>query len=218
MASAIEGRSYVVTGGSGAVATAVKRGFENAGARVFSPTHRDFDLTTVAGAEAMIARAEATLGGVDGLIHTVGGFAMAKVHEASPADYDRMFDLNVRSLFYVARALLPSLLERKRGFLAAFSSEPGWSGAASGASLYAAAKSAVATFMRSLDAELAGTQVRVAIVYPMGAIDTPANRRDMPDFPVEKLIDPSEIAATLVHAAGLSDRARLTELPIWPAR
>lgn len=95
---------------------------------------------------------------------------------------------------------------------AAFSSEPGWTGASPGSALYGAAKSAVTTLLRSLD----GTDVRVAVVYPMGAVDTPANRRDMPGF--ERFIDPREIAETLVHAAQRSRAGRLLELAIHPPR
>jgi NADP-dependent 3-hydroxy acid dehydrogenase YdfG len=230
----LQDRAFLITGGGGAIARPIVRAFAGAGARVAVVDRtlehaRDAaaevngvpigaDLTTPAGADAMVARAIETLGRVDGVIHTVGGFSMGKVHEVAPADYDRMFDLNVRSLFYVARSLLPGMLARKEGFLAAFSSEPGWTGAAPGMSLYAAAKSAAATFLRSLDGELTGTQIRVAIVYPMGAVDTPANRRDMPAFDVDRYIDPDEIAQALLHAATRGPRARLTELPIWPAR
>jgi NADP-dependent 3-hydroxy acid dehydrogenase YdfG len=72
--------------------------------------------------------------------------------------------------------------------------------------------------MHSLDGELAGTQVRVAVVYPMGAVDTPANRRDMPDFDPARFIDPNEIAAALVFAAERSPRGRILDLPIYPPR
>ena len=48
--------------------------------------------------------------------------------------------------------------------------------------------------MRTLEAEAKGTQVGVCIVYPMGAIDTPANRKDMPNADPRTWIDPAEIA------------------------
>jgi NADP-dependent 3-hydroxy acid dehydrogenase YdfG len=166
----------------------------------------------------MVRAAVEGCGQLDGLIHTVGGFAMGRLEESQPADYDRMFDLNVRTLYHALRSAVPRLRGSEHGFVAAFSSEPAWTGAAPGTSLYGAAKAAVANLMRSLDAELAGTQVRVAIVYPMGAVDTPANRRDMPAVDPARLIDPDEIAETLLHAASRSPRGRLLELPIYPPR
>jgi NADP-dependent 3-hydroxy acid dehydrogenase YdfG len=212
----LDGQVYVVTGGKGAIGRTLVTAFTAAGARTVVADRPEVDLLQAPAAEALVRDVIAREGRLDGLLHTVGGFAMGKVHEAPLADYDRMFDLNVRSLFYVARALVPHFLETKRGFLAAFSSEPGWSGTAPGSALYGAAKSAVATFLRSVDAELAGTDARVAIVYPMGAVDTATNRREMPGF--ERYIDPREIGETLVHAAQRSRAGRLLELAIHPPR
>jgi NADP-dependent 3-hydroxy acid dehydrogenase YdfG len=225
---------FVVTGGAGAIARPILASLAGAGAKVVAVDREQAharavadplggiglsaDLTKADGAAAMVADVEKQFGRVDGLVHTVGGFGMGKVHEAPVADYDRMFDLNVRTLFYTVRAMLPGMLQRNRGFLCAFSSEPAWVGQAPGASLYAAAKAAVATFLRSLDAELGGSDVRVSIVYPMGAVDTPANRRDMPGFDQAKYIDPAEIAETIVFAASRGARARLPELPVYPHR
>jgi NADP-dependent 3-hydroxy acid dehydrogenase YdfG len=230
----LDGQVFIVSGGGGAIARPILQAFADAGANVVvvdrGLEHASraaetigglalaADLTTRDGAEQTVEAVITQLGRVDGLIHTVGGFAMGKVLEIDPAQYDQMFDLNVRTLFHTVRAVLPHLLTRKSGFLAAFSSEPAWTGAGPGKALYAAAKSAVATFLRSLDGELAGTAIRVSVVYPMGAVDTPANRRDMPDFDPAGYIDPADIAATLLCAATLSPRARLPELPIFPAR
>src|SRR3569832_698679 len=207
---------FVVTGGKGAIGRSVVAAFAAAGAKVVAADRPEVDLLDAGSAEALVRDVLAREGRLDGLIHTVGGFTMGQLHEAPLADYDRMFDLNVRSLFHVARALVPHFLQTKRGFLAAFSSGPGWSGASPGSALYGAAKAAVATLLRSLDGELQGTDARVAVVYPMGAVDTPANRRDLPGF--ERFIDPVEIAETLVHAAQRSRAGRLIELAIFPPR
>jgi NADP-dependent 3-hydroxy acid dehydrogenase YdfG len=224
----------IVTGGSGGIGGAVTRAFARAGAKLVV-VERSLeqatriasevggraiaaDLTRPADAAHMVEEAQRTFGRLDGLIHTVGGFAMGRLAEADLGQYDRMFDVNVRSLFYALRAVVPALAAQKTGFVAAFSSEPALVGAQAGKALYAAAKSAVQMMMRTLDRELEGTDVRVAIVYPMGAVDTPQNRRDMPDFDPAGYIDPAEIAEALVFAAGRGPRARLTELPVWPGR
>ncbi|HVZ37472.1 MAG TPA: SDR family NAD(P)-dependent oxidoreductase [Polyangiaceae bacterium] len=212
----IDAHVYVVTGGKGAIGRSIVSAFTAAGARTVVADLPEVNLLEARGAEALVRDVLAREGRLDGVVHTVGGFAMAPVQEAALADYDRMFDLNMRSLFHVARAVIPHFLATKRGFLAAFSSEPGWSGTSPGAALYGAAKAAVATFLRSLDGELKGTDARVAVVYPMGAVDTPANRRDMPGF--ERFINPEDIAESLVHAARRSRAGRLIELAIHPPR
>src|SRR5579871_1583622 len=176
----IDERVIIVTGGGGAIARGILRSFARVGAKL-AVVDRTIeharagadavggvaivaDLTSGEGAEAMVRETRARLGRVDGLVHTVGGFAMAPLIGGDAALYDRMFDVNVRTLFHALRAVAPSLVAQGSGFLCGFSSEPGWTGAAPGAALYGAAKSAVATLLRSLDGELRGSAVDVAIV------------------------------------------------------
>jgi NADP-dependent 3-hydroxy acid dehydrogenase YdfG len=222
-------RVYIVTGGGGAIAQPILTAFAGAGAQLVAADRTleiaqraahghplAVDLSLPEGAAEMVAAAREKFGRLDGLIHTVGGFAMGKVQESDPALYDQMLDLNLRTLFYALRAVVPVLVERKEGFIAGFASEPAWTGAAPGTALYGAAKAAVAHLLHSLDAELRTTGVRVSVVYPMGAVDTPANRKAMPDFDPAGYIDPNDIAEALLFAATRSPRARALELPIWP--
>jgi len=222
--------TYVITGGGGALAGVVAEVFAKAGASLALVDLNEerirgraeslggmalgADLRTLAEAERMVAAVTQRFGRIDGLIHTAGGFAMAKAHESDEALYDRMFDVNVRTLFCTVRAVLPAMLESDDGFVAGISSSAAWQGGAAGMTLYAAAKGAVALYLRSLEKELRGTGIRVGIVYPMSPIDTPANRRDMPDADPEKWVDPTEIAGALLFAATRSRRGRLFELPI----
>jgi NADP-dependent 3-hydroxy acid dehydrogenase YdfG len=217
---------FIVAGGAGAIGRPIVSALQTAGAKVVVADRHEakeigdlalaVDLSRPEGADEMIKTTVGILKRLDGVISTVGGFAMGKLHEAPVADYDKMFDLNVRTLFHVARAVVPHFLAQKRGFLAGFASEPAWTGAGPGTALYAASKAAVATLLRSLDGELGGTDVKVAVVYPMGAVDTPANRKDMPGF--ARFIDPQDIADTLVHAASRSRAGRMLELPVFPPR
>lgn len=224
----------IITGAGGAIAGSIVDAFHRAGARLaLADTHVDHvrqratavgglaleaDLARAAAAEAMVRATLDRWGRLDGLIHTVGGFSAGALESAAPDDYDHLFDLNVRTLFHALRAVVPVLRARGDGFVAGFAAAPAWTGAGPGMALYGAAKSAVASLLRSLDGELAGTAVRVAIVYPMGAVDTPGNRKAMPAADPAAWIDPAEIAATLVHAATRSPRGRLLDLPVFPPR
>ncbi|RIH86629.1 putative oxidoreductase [Meiothermus luteus] len=230
----LEGKVYILTGGGGAVAGAIAESFARAGARLaFADAYEQpsleraqryggrafvVNLTHYPDAEHLVRQVKAQMGRVDGLIHTVGGFAYAPVKDTDPGLYDRMFDLNVRTLFYATRAVLPELLEQKDGFIAGIAAAAAWSGVGPGVALYAAAKAAVATYLRSLDAELGGTAIRVAVVYPMGAVDTPANRKEMPEADPMAWVDPAEIGESLVYAASRSPRGRVLELQIFPPR
>lgn len=227
-------RVFILTGGGGALAGPCARALAQAGARLvlvdrsearLAERAREFralalgaDLVTAEGAAAMAKDVMGRYGRIDGLVHTVGAFAPGRLVDGDTATYDRMFDLNVRTLFNVLCATAPGMLTRKSGFICAISSEPGWTGRAPGSALYGAAKAAATSLLRTLDAEAKGTQVGVCIVYPMGAIDTPANRREMPATDPQDFIDPAEIAASIVHAATRGPRGRLSELPIYPPR
>ncbi|HEY2746937.1 MAG TPA: SDR family NAD(P)-dependent oxidoreductase [Polyangia bacterium] len=227
-------RVFIVTGAGGALAGPIVRALAHAGARlVLVDRHDDHvrerarehhatalaaDLSTLEGATAMVNAVVGRHGRVDGLVHTVGGFAMGRIVDGDAATYDRMFDLNVRTLFNVLRAVAPGMLARGDGFICGISSEPGWTGRSPGTALYGAAKAAATSLLRTLEVEARGTQVGVCIVYPMGAIDTPANRKDMPNADPASFIDPNEIAASILHAATRGARGRLSELPIHPPR
>ena len=224
---------FIITGAGGGIAGAVIETFAGAGARLAlvdidreSIQERaaaadgvaiETDLTDPEAVTHMVRDARDKLGGIDGLIHTTGGFAMAAAHEGGVELYDKMFDLNMRTLVVTAGAVLPLFLEQGHGFLAAFSAAPGWQRSGGGGmSHYAAAKAAVAAFVHALQAEAGESGLRTAVVYPMGVVDTPGNRHNMPDADRSAWIDPREIARALLFAATTGDRGRVSDLAVFP--
>lgn len=230
----LQGKTYLLTGGGGSIAGSIAQAFSAAGARLalvdssaeqvnaraaqlgaraYGANLNDYEATLT-----LVNHVMADLGPIDGLIHTVGGFTMGPLVETEPKAFDRMFDLNVRTLYHAIRAVLPHLIQRQQGFIAGISAAPAWRGSGPGMALYGASKEAMASLLRSLDGELKGTQIQVAILYPMGTVDTPANRAQMPTANPETWIDPDEIAQTLMFAASRGPRGRLLELPLFPPR
>lgn len=223
---------FIVTGGAGAIAGAIAEVFTAAGARVVladlpeSAVARravelgahavEADLGTLGGAERMVAEAAGLFGRVDGLIHTVGGFAMTAASRADMVHYDLMLDSNLRTLFCAVRAVLPELLARRSGFIAGVSSSVVLEGAGAGMAVYAAAKGAVAAYLRAVDAEVGGEGIGVAVVYPHGPVDTPRNRAEMPGADPSAWVDAKEIGKALLFAATRSPRGRLLRLEIRP--
>jgi NAD(P)-dependent dehydrogenase (short-subunit alcohol dehydrogenase family) len=223
--------TYILTGGGGALAGSIARVFGEAGARlslVDSAAERveararelgaDWfaaDLTSADEARRVVDGTLTAAGRLDGLIHTAGGFAMAQAWERDEALYDRMLDANFRTTVTAVQACLPHFLRQGSGFIAAVSSHVVWNGeGAAGMAIYAAAKAALTFYLRSVNREVRRSGVRVAIVYPMAAIDTPANRAAMPDADPATWVDPDEIARVLLFASQRSDRGLLLELPI----
>lgn len=225
---------FVITGGAGALAGAVAAVFREAGARLvlvdpvaavheraaaLGATPVVADLTTLGGARRMVEATLAAHGRLDGVIHTAGAFATGPAETADEAAYGRMLDVNLRTLFCVARSTLPVMLDLGRGFLAGISSQVAWTGeGGAGMALYAAAKAAVAAYLRALAVELGPRRVAVAVVYPLAPIDTPANRRAMPETDPRDWVDPEEIGRALLFAATRPARGRLVELPIAAGR
>lgn len=223
---------FIITGGAGAIAGAIAEVFRNAGARVVladlpesSVSRRAVelgahavkaDLSTLGGAERMVAEAAGLFGQVDGLLHTAGGFAMAAAHHADMVHFDLMLDSNLRTLFCAVRAVLPELLARHAGFIAGISSSVVLEGGGAGMAVYAAAKGAVAAYLRAVDAEVRGEGVSVAVVYPLGPVDTPRNRAEMPSADPSSWVDAKEIGSALLFAATRSPRGRLVRLKVRP--
>jgi NADP-dependent 3-hydroxy acid dehydrogenase YdfG len=225
---------FLITGGAGALADGIAAVFGNAGARLVlvdraSEALREraaahgavpmtADLTDAAETAAMVREVEEAVGPLAGVVHTAGAFAMASAVAGDDELYDRMLDVNLRTLVNITRATLPGMVARGDGFLAGISSNVVWEGTGAAAmALYAAAKAAVAFYLRSVEREVRGAGVRVAIVYPLGPIDTPANRRAMPDADPGGWVDPAGIAEALLFAATRGPRGRLVELPIGAA-
>jgi NADP-dependent 3-hydroxy acid dehydrogenase YdfG len=226
---------FVITGGGGALAAAVAEVFRAAGAALMLADARGdglaeraerlgaawhvADLTSPGAAAAMAGEAEKRFGRVDGLIHLAGGFAFGGVLESDDAHLATMLDGNLRSLHNAVRAVLPRMLARGDGFVAGISSSVVWSGAgAAGMTAYAAAKAGVAYYLRSLDAEMRRRGVRVSVVYPLAPIDTPANRRAMPDADPATWVAPTAIGEALLFASTRPTRGRIVDLPVGVAR
>lgn len=221
---------FIITGGAGAVAGAVAEVFTAAGARLVladlpgSAVARravelgahavTADLATLSGAERVVGEAVGLFGQVDGLIHTVGGFAVAAAHRADTVHYDLLLDSNLRTLFCAVRAVLPELLARRSGFIAGISSSVVVEGGGAGMAVYAAAKGAVAAYLRAVDAEVGSQGINVAVVYPHGPVDTPRNRAEMPGADPNAWVDAKEIGQALLFAATRSPRGRLLQLEI----
>ena len=212
-------RTVVVTGGAGALGRALVQAFLAAGDRVVVPWivegERDevsqlwrtaleegrallveADVADEAGA-AELARSAP---GVEVLVNAVGGFGGGTRLADTPLElFDRMYRINVRSAVATTRALLPSMVTRRRGAIINVASQaaidtPG------GLSAYSASKAALIALTRTLQNELADTGVRVNAVVPT-TIDTPANREAMPGADASQWTPPERIAEVVLWLA-----------------
>lgn len=205
----------IVTGADGALGTAVVRRFAEAGyqvAALHGTCSEDAssegcfaagDLADEANATRVIDAAAAWLGGIDGFVHLVGGFAWQPVASARLADWRAMFDANLATAVASVSAALPHVADGGAiVFVGAQSAQP----AGLGFGPYGAAKAGVARLTEALSAELAPRGIRVNAVLP-AIIDTPRNRADMPEADPAGWTSPEAVADVIAFLASRSARA-----------
>jgi len=184
-----EGRRILVTAGTKGAGKATVRRFLAGGARVVTAARAvpegldgsefvQADLTTPEGCETLAEAAMQRLGGIDVLVHVVGGSsAPAGGFAALTEDHWRAeLDLNLMPAVRLDRLLLPQMLERGSGAVVHVSSIQGRLPLPDSTTAYAAAKAALTTYSKALSKEVGPKGVRVNVVSP-GWIMTEASGR-----------------------------------------
>jgi 3-oxoacyl-[acyl-carrier protein] reductase len=155
------------------------------------------------------------LGEIDVLVNNAGILIARPFEELTLDDWDRTMTTNVRSLYLMTRAVLPAMRRRRQGAIVNLASLAGRSGFAGGTA-YTASKHAVLGFSRSLMLEVRKDNIRVIAICP-GSVDT-SLLRDQPMLKSEpsRILQPEDVAASILHALTLPDRALVSELDIRP--
>lgn len=203
------GKVVVVTGASGALGAAVVTALRARGDRVGAIDHAastapltvelfragGVDLSDAAQAAAAIDAVARHFGQLDALINVAGAFAYETVAESDPATWSRLYAVNVLTAVNASRAAIPHLVKSSAGRIVNVGAM-GALRAGAGMGPYAASKAGVHRLTEALAAELKG-KVTVNAVLP-STIDTPANRRDMPDSDFSAWVTLDELAAVIL--------------------
>jgi NAD(P)-dependent dehydrogenase (short-subunit alcohol dehydrogenase family) len=184
-----EGKRVVITGGTKGIGAAVAARLGAAGARVVTAARTEpgdksmparfvrADVSTSNGVRALSERALDLLGGVDIVVHSVGGSSAPPggVLALTDADWQADIDLNLFAAVRLDRALLPAMLEQRSGVIIHISSIQRRLPLNSTIA-YAAAKAALSNYSKNLANELAPTGIRVNTIAP-GFVETSAAGR-----------------------------------------
>lgn len=171
------------------------------------------DISKKADAFALIEAAAETFGHVDVLVNNAGiALPPQLVTDVSDADYDRVFDINMKGVHNTVSAVLPQMVNRKSGNIVNISSLWGVVGG-SCETVYTASKAAVIGYTKALAKELGPSGIRVNCVAP-GFIRTEMNARfseeEIASFaeetPLCRVGDPQDVAkAVFFLATDMSD-------------
>lgn len=214
----------VVTGACGGIGSAVVDALRAGGADVVGLDAAvseagdvlECDVTDRDAVEQRLAEAERRLGGLDVIVNIVGisgrSLGDGPVHECTDEAWDRVMEVNTRSVFLVCRAAIPRL--RAGASIVNVTSVLGVTGDASGlfaTHAYAASKGALIALTRAMAATYADQGIRVNAVAP-GLVRTPMSGRAQMDEDVLRvagarqpltgaLIEPASVAAAVAFLA-----------------
>ncbi len=216
------GRTVLMTGAGGGLGSVAREVFASAGATVVRKDPKDpnslwewFDATDPEQAKTAVSGAVSSYGKVDVLVNLVGAWTpQPPVHEMTDELLDRLMTVNFLSAFVMCRATLPHMLQAGWGRIINIGAKPALRGTARNAA-YAASKAAVIALTESIAEEVAGKGITANAIIP-STIDTPGNRKGMPDADFSRWVKPQAIAETMVflctEAGGNVNGARI---PVW---
>ncbi len=222
----------VVTGGTGALGSAVVGALVEAGAVCHVPyvvaaeaerftlrKHAQVKLTEVTNLadEAAVARLYDSVPRLWASIHLVGGFAMAPVAETKRADLMQQIEMNFVTAFLCCRAAVNAIARASGpGRIVNVAARPAleWR-AGAGMAAYAASKAAVAALTVALAEEVVKQGILVNAVAP-AIMDTPANRKAMPKADHSAWPKVEEVAATILFLASSDNKVtRGAVVPVY---
>ena len=216
----MNGRIAVVTGGTGALGQSVALRFLRDGASVAVPwvvpeewaalesrageararlAGARADVVDEAAVAAFVAEVLRRHGRVDVLVNTVGGFAGGDLASTPLPEWRRMLDLNLTSAVIACRAVLPAMVAAHGGRIINTSSRavvPPQGGFIA----YTVSKSAVIALTQALAQEVRAHGITVNAVLP-STMDTPGNRRAMPDADRSGWVSTDAVANVIAYLA-----------------
>lgn len=216
-------KHIVITGGTGALGSAVTKQLLNGGAKCSIPCfdeselddfehkgHENLyvqvgvDLTDEIATQDFYAKAIERTGTLWGSVHIAGGFGMGDIRDLSKDDFMKQINMNLVTCFNACKQAVKHM--QKGGRIINIASRPGVEPRqGKGMIPYTVSKSGVASLTQALAAEVVSDDILVNAVAP-STIDTPANRQSMPDADFDKWPKPTEIANQILYLLSGSNK------------
>ena len=231
----LEGKTTIITGGSGGLGNSVVKLFLEHGANVICTYYKEDELRRLTPLMDQFQKSFVIVKGnvtkekpilkivnnvvsrfktLDILINIVGGFKAGDIINTGIDTFDQMIAINLKSTFICCKSVIPQMIKQKSGKIINVAAKPALNGAA-GISAYAAAKAGVLNLTKSLSDEVLKYNINVNAILP-GTIDTEANRQAMPKAKHKNWVKPEEIAKVMLFlASGDSDPISGAGIPVY---
>lgn len=232
----LKDQSAIVTGAASGFGAAIAERFAAEGARVVVADLNEAqgqavaqriggvfarcDVSHAQDVQALVQAAVQAFGRLDIVVNNAGVTHVNKPHlDVTEDEFDRLYRVNVKSLFHMNRAAVPAMRANPGGSSGVFINVASTTGVRPGPGLcwYSGSKGAVITTSKGLALELARENIRVCVVNPMigetamleqfmGMPDTPENRqRFLARIPLGRFTQPADVAGAALYLA--SDEA-----------
>lgn len=212
LALATEGVDVAITGRNEATLKSVTQEIESKGVK---SAYAVFDITSKKEVYSALEKLQKDFGSFDILVNNAGIAAFGGILEMEDELWEEIIQTNLLGAYYVAKAILPSMVENKSGDVINVSSTAGLKGNAL-TSAYSASKFGLIGMSESMMLELRKHNVRVTTLTPSTiASDMSKEVLKITDGNPEKVLQPEDFAELVVDLLKLNKRAMLATAALW---
>ena len=212
LALAEEGVNVAITGRNEEKLKAVVQEIEQKGVK---SAYVVFDITSKTEVYGALEKLQKDFGKIDVLVNNAGIAAFGGILEMEDEKWEEIVKTNLFGAYYVVKAVVPSMVERKTGDIINISSTAGLKGNAM-TSAYSASKFGLIGMSESMMLELRKQNIRVTTLMPSTiASDMSKEVLKITDGNPEKVLQPEDFAELVVDLLKLNKRAMLANASLW---
>ncbi|MBL7714554.1 MAG: SDR family oxidoreductase [Bdellovibrionales bacterium] len=160
----------------------------------------DLDVSEPHAVHRAIDEMEKEHGPIQALVHCAGGFRYSRIEETADEDIEFLLNANLKSAILLVRELIPRMKERNLGRIVLISSKTAQQ-APAGMSVFTATKAGLVSLTEAVAEEVRSFNINVNCLMPT-IIDTPMNRRDMPQANFNSWVKPTDLADIILSLTG----------------
>lgn len=172
------------------------------------------DVSNINEVNIAVEKITKQLGNIDILINNAGTAAFGNFLALEPSDWEAQVKVNLFGVYYVTRAVLPQMIERKTGDIINISSTAGLNGNAV-TSAYSASKFGVMGLTNSLMLEVRKHNIRVSALTPSTVVTDLAKSANLINNNEDRMIHPEDFAELIIAHLKLNRRVFVKDASIW---